>query len=214
MDREHLELDDEERVGELPSAFPAEEGDQSDAFPERRTSRKTESCYSYLPSDDNDHFSSKPNSHARASWWRRTLLDSWVPEVLALATSTACLVAILIVLRIFDNQAAPTLPYGITLNAAIATLATASRLMLIYTVTAAISQLKWCWYLKTRKIKDMQVFDDASRGPWGSMTLLISLRARPVASIGALVTILALAFDPFVQLILTYPTRMVDFYWS
>jgi hypothetical protein len=46
--------------------------------------------------------------------------------------------------------------------------------------------------------------DSASRGPLGSTILLFSLRARPLASFGAIITILALAFDPFIQQILQY----------
>jgi hypothetical protein len=48
--------------------------------------------------------------------------------------------------------------------------------------------------------------DAASRGPLGSVVLLFSLRARPLASIGAVITIFALAFDPFIQQILQYPS--------
>jgi hypothetical protein len=38
--------------------------------------------------------------------------------------------------------------------------------------------------------------------------LLFTLRARPLASLGAIITILALAFDPFIQQILQYPSRL------
>jgi hypothetical protein len=48
--------------------------------------------------------------------------------------------------------------------------------------------------------------DAASRGPLGSATLLFTLRARPLASLGAVITILALAFDPFIQQIVQYPS--------
>lgn len=143
------------------------------------------------------------------TWWYRCLFDSWIPEIFAVTISTACLVAIVIVIQVFNGKAPPNLHYDITLNAIIATLDTASRSMLMYAVATAISQLKWCWYSESRRLQEMHVFDDASRGPWGSMTLLYSLRIRPLASLGALVTLLALASDPFVQLILTYPTRMV-----
>jgi hypothetical protein len=51
--------------------------------------------------------------------------------------------------------------------------------------------------------------DAASRGPLGSIILLVSLRARPLATIGAIITILALAFDPAVQQILNYQSRPV-----
>jgi hypothetical protein len=48
--------------------------------------------------------------------------------------------------------------------------------------------------------------DSASRGPLGSAILLFSLRARPLASFGAVITILAIAFDPFIQQIVQYPS--------
>jgi hypothetical protein len=48
--------------------------------------------------------------------------------------------------------------------------------------------------------------DAASRGPLGSAILLFTLRARPLASLGAAITILALAFDPFIQQIVQYPS--------
>ncbi|OQE18293.1 hypothetical protein PENSTE_c018G06054 [Penicillium steckii] len=53
----------------------------------------------------------------------------------------------------------------------------------------------------------MQTFDSASRGPFGSMMMLFQNRIS-LASFGAVVIILSLAFDPFVQQIVTYPTRL------
>jgi hypothetical protein len=48
--------------------------------------------------------------------------------------------------------------------------------------------------------------DAASRGPMGSAILLLTFRVRPLASLGAVITILALAFDPFIQQIVQYPS--------
>lgn len=135
--------------------------------------------------------------------------DDFLPEITAIVGSTVCLIAIVIVLRIYTNKLTPTLPYGITLNAIIATLATTSRSMLMFAVAATVSQLKWCWYQDKRRLQDLQIFDDASRGPWGAVVLLCSQPAISLASLGALITVLALAFDPFVQLILSYPSRAV-----
>jgi len=42
-------------------------------------------------------------------------------------------------------------------------------------VAAGISQQKWNWFSRrARVVKDLQVFDDASRGPWGSIKLVFS----------------------------------------
>lgn len=51
---------------------------------------------------------------------------------------------------------------------------------MISTVGAAISQSKWLWYRQSepRRLQDLELFDQASRGPWGSLELLFRLRAR------------------------------------
>ena len=162
-----------------------------------------------VPAVDKDDSPGAPQDTYRANWYERFLLDTWVPETIAISISTCCLVAIVSILLVFNGRTLPHLPYGITLNAIISILATTSRSMLVYVVAASISQLKWCWLKKARKVQDIQIFDDASRGPWGSLTLLFSLKARPLASLGAVITILALGLDPFVQQILTYRERIV-----
>jgi hypothetical protein len=77
-------------------------------------------------------------------------------------------------------------------------------------VAEGISQLKWTYFQqRPQRLYDMQIFDDASRGPLGSMTMLWNMNIRAlVASTGAILTILSLAADPFAQQILSYPSRM------
>lgn len=70
------------------------------------------------------------------------------------------------------------------------------------------------------------MFDTASRGPWGSVALLYAvnfrycycaLRWRPhadcslrsQASLGAMIVVLMLLFDPFLQQVVVYPDRLV-----
>ncbi|KAK4921732.1 hypothetical protein LTR49_010838 [Elasticomyces elasticus] len=185
---------------DLPGPNPADSVD-------KRRSKVPPTAYSAVPSDEKDD--DPKIAVVRANWWRRIMLDSWTPEIIAISFSTACLIAIAAVSSHYKDKTTPHLPYGITLNAVISILATTSRSLLIFTVAAAIGQLKWCWYRHERDVNDIQSFDDASRGPWGSVTLLFPPRIRSLASIGAAITVLALAFDPFVQQILTYPTKMV-----
>ena len=73
-------------------------------------------------------------------------------------------------------------------------------------VCASLGQLKWLWYRRQRKpLHDFQLFDMASRGPWGALRLLIRLKFWHAASIGSLVTLLTLASDAFVQQSVSYP---------
>lgn len=59
---------------------------------------------------------------------------------------------------------------------------------------------------------EAQIFDDASRGPLGAFRMLYAGTRTSFASFGALIIILALAFDPFVQLVISYDltTRFQD----
>ena len=76
-------------------------------------------------------------------------------------------------------------------------------------VVEALSQLKWDWFNKSSKLADFENSDAASRGPLGSIQLIIGLKGRQLASLGATITVVTLAFDPFLQQIITYPLKPV-----
>lgn len=141
---------------------------------------------------------------------QRLLCDTWFYELVAISISVACLIAIGVILSEFDQRPAPQLKYGLTLNAIISILATGSKAGLIFAVASCISQLKWYWFQKDEHpLRDLQTFDDASRGFSGAIVMLVAFWGQSLASIGAVITILAVAFDPFVQQLLAYPVRPV-----
>ncbi|KAI0549841.1 hypothetical protein F4679DRAFT_544869 [Xylaria curta] len=135
--------------------------------------------------------------------------STWLWEILSIILSGICIILIFVILKIHNQKPVPQFAYGITLNAIISTLATFSKSLLLVSVAAAISQLKWHWFQNTegRRVIDTQRFDDASRGPWGSLVFLAGPSRWSLASMGALVSILALAFEPFTQQLTTYPAR-------
>ena len=137
--------------------------------------------------------------------------DTWLWEILSILLSGVCFALTLVLLKIYDQRAPPQFIYGITLNALISILTTFSKSALLVVVAGAISQLKWRWFQNTngKSVLDTQVFDDASRGPWGSAVLLATPHTWSLVSMGALVSIFALALDPFAQQLLSYPTRQV-----
>jgi Protein of unknown function (DUF3176) len=134
--------------------------------------------------------------------------DSWYPEIGALAFSLSCATATAVVLGCYNNKPTPELSLGITLNAIISILATASKVSLIYAISNALGQLKWVWFGRNRSLLDAEIFDNASRGPLGSLQMLSTRTWRSVASFGAILTLLALAFDPSVQQVVNYETRV------
>ncbi|KAK6855613.1 hypothetical protein PG995_007764 [Apiospora arundinis] len=71
---------------------------------------------------------------------------------------------------------------------------------LLVPVSSTIGQSKWSWIGKRRrKLEDIAAYDEASRGPWGSLVLLLKKGPREPVSFGAVITILALSIPPFLQ---------------
>jgi hypothetical protein len=153
------------------------------------------------------------------SWWS----DWWLPEILALIFSNMCLASIILVLRIVDDMQLAdwhsfvqgSVPYGYVMsiapNSVISFLSTIAKSCLGFTATACISQVKWYHIQnKRRSLASVQIFDDASRGPLGAISLLFTAEtASSVAAVGALITLAALVIDPFTQLVVTYPLKQV-----
>lgn len=73
------------------------------------------------------------------------------------------------------------------------------------TLAQGIGQLKWAWFREPRTLKDIQIYDDASRGPLGACKLIFTATTmHKVASLGAIATCLLLFVDPFAQQLLRY----------
>ncbi|XXG94969.1 hypothetical protein Hte_001228 [Hypoxylon texense] len=96
-------------------------------------------------------------------------------------------------------------------NSLVAALTTIAKASMMVPTASCIGQLKWRHFMtQPRRLIDLQLFDDASRGPWGSAVLLWSLcfRARVLVTFGfALITIVALGIDTSAQQVLTFPLR-------
>lgn len=145
---------------------------------------------------------SSPKEPFRISYW------SW--EFASFLVSTLCIGAIVIILARFNQKPLPDLGF-LTINGIIGTLAGIAKAALILPTTEAISQLKWLWFwnqTKPKPIVDFQIYDSASRGPWGSLCLLAQPRLMHYASLGAFITIIALAMEPSLQLIPSYTARL------
>jgi hypothetical protein len=142
---------------------------------------------------------------------KKLVFDSWIGEAVVMALSMGCLTAIAIIVNLYDGDPLPQWRGGVTLNTVIAVLSTTARSGMIFVVSAAMGQLKWCWLGQTRRrILDMQAMDDASRGPLGAARILTSLTGGTMATLGAVTTVLMVAFSPFLQQLLTYPLHDVE----
>jgi hypothetical protein len=53
-------------------------------------------------------------------------------------------------------------------------------------VGEGISQLKFLWFRKNRTLADLENFDNASRGPWGSFLFIFQLKSQSVYNMAKL----------------------------
>ncbi|KAF2225882.1 hypothetical protein BDZ85DRAFT_279545 [Elsinoe ampelina] len=143
----------------------------------------------------------------------RFRVRDWQWEFAASLFSLGCFAAVVGVLAANDQRPLSRweFVFGITLNTFIAILSTLSRTALLVPVASGFSQLKWIHLMgPPRPLRDVQTFEDASRGPWGSFELIRRLHVgSKLATWGSLITILTLAMGPFAQQLLSYPARSV-----
>lgn len=142
--------------------------------------------------------------------WRSNAVRPWRLELMSWAFSAMCMCSIVAMLCVFQNQPLPGhWVMNITLNAYIAILSKALSASLLLPISEALGQLKWSWFQDAKKMSDFEMFDNASRGPWGSFILLVRTKGTTLAALGAVITIFAMIMDPFFQQVVRYPQRAV-----
>jgi len=143
--------------------------------------------------------------------FRRTISrwnDWWLLEVAAGILSIISLIAIIAILAHFDGKPLTEWYPKITPNAVISVLATISKSSVLLPVAECISQLIWLRFRSPHSLQLIQRFDEAIRGVLGSFKILLSTEAI-AAWFGAIITLTALAFEPFVQQVLLLESRDV-----
>ena len=124
----------------------------------------------------------------------------WWWEVYAMSLSVASTIAVIAVLISVQGKPLAEWKMPIQPNSLVAIFSTIAKSALLVPIAECISQLKWTYFESPRTLSQLQLFDDASRGPWGSLILLWKTKATALlASLGAFITILLLAFEPFTQ---------------
>ncbi|KAF4259981.1 hypothetical protein CNMCM8812_005661 [Aspergillus fumigatus] len=125
--------------------------------------------------------------------------SEWLLESISSLMALGLLLGIAIIFWYMDNKPLSAWRGPISLNATISILTTACTAMLMHGVSTFIGQSKWLHFKnRPRKLADLETFDGASRGVWGSILLLTTIKWN-LATIGAFITILRLAFSPFTQ---------------
>lgn len=125
---------------------------------------------------------------------------AWLLHILAILGSGLSMIAIGILLARYNDQ--PIFDWnGVTLNAIIAVLSVMSKATLAYTLSECLGQVKWIWFSsQQRPLSDIDLIDGESRGPLGCFKILKQPIACSFISMGAIIVILSVVIDPFVQL--------------
>lgn len=139
------------------------------------------------------------------------IFKKWLLEIISWSISAICMAIILVVLVFLKDQPLSKWSLGstISLNTFVATFSRIASAALLLPVSEALGQLKWSWFFQgsSKKMWDFEIFDNASRGPWGSLQLLVRTKGRKLAALGAAIVLLALALDPFFQQVVETPER-------
>lgn len=98
---------------------------------------------------------------------------TWILETFMVVFSISGLVAASVLLLVYDDKPLSSWSFFLSFNTVISILGAASRASLAFAIGSCISQGKWNWLKdKGGKIMDLERFEEASRGPWGSVRLL------------------------------------------
>ncbi|KAI1737365.1 hypothetical protein F4680DRAFT_429312 [Xylaria scruposa] len=138
----------------------------------------------------------------------------WWWEIIAITICIASIAGLVAFLRIIDNTPLRQWNLHIQPNSAVASLTTINKVALLVPAASCISQLKWNHFTSaSRKLGDLQLFDAASRGPWGSLVFILRVSSpiKALITVGfSLLTILALGLDASAQQLLQFPTQETE----
>lgn len=141
---------------------------------------------------------------------RQAVQHTWALEYVALLLAVLITIALVLLLVFADGKPVSHFSaLSLSFNTIISILAAVIHTALAYAIGSCLAQEKWNWY-KTRpdSLAGFERFEQASRGPWGSFWLLIWINIRHWAALGALVTIVLLAFEPFLQAVVSFGGKL------
>ena len=113
-------------------------------------------------------------------------------------------------LATLKDKRIPDWPSGLSVNAILSVLVTVMKGATGITIAECLSQLKWSWFKRQRKLGDLETFDEASRGAWGAAILLITPRRWLLAYLGAFAFLSGFIIGPTIQLTVEVRVREVE----
>ncbi|CUS07400.1 unnamed protein product [Tuber aestivum] len=144
---------------------------------------------------------------------KKRRVDYWAWEWLAILISFLAIVASTIVLLLFNDKAIPAWSWsssGISVNAILSLLSTLSRASLLVPIDECMGQLMWLWFSKReRRLADVEVYNQASRGPLGALKLCWRQKGWGLGCLGAILMVCSMGLGVAQQQLLSYPSRSI-----
>ena len=163
----------------------------------------------YITRKTRDRATGAPQSGALKTvklWWRMIKERwNWTDETFGFMLAVLALGVIVGMLSGYSGKRLPEWPSLVSINSLISIFTSIMKSSMLLPIAEGISELKWIWFERRQHLTDMDKFDSASRGPWGSFLLLFkTIRRNYLATFGALVMVVAMAIDPFTQQVIQY----------
>ncbi|CAM1500848.1 Fc.00g100100.m01.CDS01 [Cosmosporella sp. VM-42] len=112
----------------------------------------------------------------------------------------ATIIATIVTLYPNDGHPIPQWLFKVSINALLAVYALTFKSAIVFVVSSCLGQLQWLWFSFDHALYDLSLYDDAGRGPTGSVRFLWAQHIRqPLASVGAVVMVASVAVGPFMQ---------------
>ncbi|KAK2034003.1 hypothetical protein LX32DRAFT_724714 [Colletotrichum zoysiae] len=166
--------------------------------------------------DDDDGEEGPPRPLPKHDY--RAIYKWWNDEYRLVAVCILGAIALGIIFKKFDKRVVPQLHGNIDFDVIIVAMFTCVRVAMSGMVESSISQAAWIWVSESRQrrtnnmravLQDFKIYDEASRGLWGSLCLLWRLRGRHLACIGALIVVLTHGLEASSQQLYRYEGRPV-----
>ncbi|KAI0440456.1 hypothetical protein F4803DRAFT_527082 [Xylaria telfairii] len=154
------------------------------------------------PPGNSNRKNNSPGNRSCTRCWRTG--KHWLPEITSLIFAVLAFAAIVILLATRQGRVQPKWPSLLNLNTLLSIFTTLLRAFIVFPVAEGIMELKWVWFAQTHSLRDIDRFEAAGRSPWGALKLLCKYPANVLTSVGAIITILSLAIEPFSQQVLKF----------
>ena len=176
----------------------------------------SETAYVQVSNTKNDNTSPTTKPASRECTSIRNPEDNWLVEIICVVIGSVCIAGLCLLLQHYNGKATPQFgeAFGssLTLNTLVAITAAVAKLLLLFPVAECVGQLRWVWFSHDyRQLGDFATWDYAARGSvWSGFGLLWTTRMRSFASMGAVITIFAVAIDPLSQQLIAYRDSSVE----